>query len=63
MASHQAKATLEERSADWSIEALLKKWGLKGALLDLDSLSESSGVDYRSLVGDRSLHLLEIVAV
>ncbi|KAL0820744.1 hypothetical protein ABMA28_006565 [Loxostege sticticalis] len=33
----------QERSADWSIEALLKKWGLKGALLDLDSLSESSG--------------------
>ncbi|CAH0695625.1 unnamed protein product [Spodoptera exigua] len=28
----------QERSADWSIEALLKKWGLKGALLDLDSL-------------------------
>lgn len=53
----------QERSADWSIEALLKKWGLKGALLDLDSLSETSGVDYRALVGDRSLHLLEIVAV
>lgn len=53
----------QERSTDWSIEALLKKWGLKGALLDLDSLSESSGVDYRALVGDRSLHLLEIVAV
>ncbi|XP_068620207.1 uncharacterized protein [Battus philenor] len=35
----------QERSADWSIEALLKKWGLKGALLDLDSLSESSGVE------------------
>lgn len=50
----------QERSSDWSIEALLKKWGLKGAILDLDSLSESSGVDYRSLVGDRSLHLLEI---
>ncbi|KAH9639073.1 hypothetical protein HF086_003604 [Spodoptera exigua] len=41
----------QERSADWSIEALLKKWGLKGALLDLDSLSESSGVDYRALFG------------
>ncbi|XP_049877443.1 acyl-CoA-binding domain-containing protein 6-like [Pectinophora gossypiella] len=39
----------QERSADWSIEALLKKWGLKGSLLDLDSLSESSGVDYRSM--------------
>ncbi|KAG6461616.1 hypothetical protein O3G_MSEX012745 [Manduca sexta] len=53
----------QERSADWSIEALLKKWGLKGALLDLDSLSESSGVDYKALIGERSLHLLEIVAV
>ncbi|KAG7301178.1 hypothetical protein JYU34_014026 [Plutella xylostella] len=52
----------QERSADWSIEALLKKWGLKGALLDLDSLSESSGVDYRGLIGERSLHLLEIVS-
>lgn len=52
----------QERSADWSIEALLKKWGLKGALLDLDSLSESSGVDYRTLIGERSLHLLEIVS-
>lgn len=50
----------QERSADWSIEALLKKWGLKGALIDLDSLSENSGVDFRALVGDRSLHLLEI---
>ncbi|XP_063540509.1 acyl-CoA-binding domain-containing protein 6-like [Cydia strobilella] len=39
----------QERSTDWSIEALLKKWGLKGALLDLDSLSESSGVDYRAM--------------
>ncbi|KAJ0174350.1 hypothetical protein K1T71_010496 [Dendrolimus kikuchii] len=53
----------QERSADWSIEALLKKWGLKGSLLDLDSLSESSGVDYRALIGERSLHLLEIVSV
>lgn len=53
----------QERSADWSIEALLKKWGLKGALLDLDSLSESSGIDYRALSGEKSLHLLEIVAV
>ncbi|XP_072942618.1 uncharacterized protein [Epargyreus clarus] len=34
----------QERSADWSIEALLKKWGLKGALVDLDSLRESSGL-------------------
>ncbi|XP_023940603.2 acyl-CoA-binding domain-containing protein 6 [Bicyclus anynana] len=40
----------QERSADWSIEALLKKWGLRGALLDLDSLSESTGVDYRALI-------------
>lgn len=53
----------QERSSDWSIESLLKKWGLKGSLLDLDSLSESSGVDYHALIGERSLHLLEIVSV
>ncbi|GBP63371.1 Methyltransferase-like protein 23 [Eumeta japonica] len=50
----------QERSGDWSIEALLKKWGLKGAILDLDSLSESTGVDFRALIGERSLHILEI---
>ncbi|XP_060805626.1 acyl-CoA-binding domain-containing protein 6 [Amyelois transitella] len=42
----------QERSADWSIEALLKKWGLKGALLDLDSLTESSGVDYTFIMAE-----------
>ncbi|XP_041984539.1 methyltransferase-like protein 23 [Aricia agestis] len=53
----------QERSTDWSIEALLKKWALKGAVLDLDSLSDTTGVDFKTIIGDRSLHLLEIVSV
>lgn len=54
--------TYQERSADWSVEALLKKWGLRGALVDLESIGDITGVDYRTVVGERALHLLEITS-
>lgn len=55
--------TYQERSSDWSIEALLKKWNLKCSLIDLDSVGEVSGINYQELMGDHTIHLLEITSV
>lgn len=53
--------TYQERSSDWSIEALLKKWNLKANLIDLNSLGAICGIDFTELMGEHSIHLLEIV--
>lgn len=53
--------TYQERSSDWTIEALLKKWNLKANLIDLLSIGEVHGINFTELMGDHSIHLLEIV--
>ncbi|XP_018334431.1 methyltransferase-like protein 23 isoform X1 [Agrilus planipennis] len=50
----------QERSSDWSIEHLLVKWNLKCKVINTSSLGESAGVDIRDLVGDHTIHLLEV---
>uniref|UniRef100_A0A034V5W7 Methyltransferase-like protein 23 n=1 Tax=Bactrocera dorsalis TaxID=27457 RepID=A0A034V5W7_BACDO len=52
--------TYQERSADWSIEALLKKWKLRSVPIIIDNLGKSSGVDLLELMGNHTIHLLEI---
>ncbi|ODM94688.1 Methyltransferase-like protein 23 [Orchesella cincta] len=58
----QAKflTTYQERSADWSIEHLLKKWGLNCKHVPLNDLSNSGSVDLLGLMQDHTIHLLEI---
>ncbi|XP_014097783.2 histone-arginine methyltransferase METTL23 [Bactrocera oleae] len=52
--------TYQERSADWSIEALLKKWKLRSVPFIIDNLGKNSGVDLLELMGNHTIHLLEI---
>lgn len=53
--------TYQERSSDWTIEPLLKKWNLKANLIDLVSIGEANNINFSELMGDHSIHLLEIV--
>lgn len=52
--------TYQDRSADWSIEALLKKWKLRSVPVIIDNLGKSCGVDLLELMGNHTIHLLEI---
>ncbi|XP_014260973.1 methyltransferase-like protein 23 [Cimex lectularius] len=50
----------QERSADWSIEHLLNKWGLRCEHLSINNLGAESGIDINELMQDHTIHLLEI---
>ncbi|XP_039429488.1 histone-arginine methyltransferase METTL23 [Culex pipiens pallens] len=50
----------QERSADWCIETLLKKWHLSCNVISLDNLSAELGVDPQELMGNHTIHLLEV---
>ncbi|XP_036328531.1 methyltransferase-like protein 23 [Rhagoletis pomonella] len=52
--------TYQERSADWSIEALLKKWKLRAVPIIIDDVGKSSGIDLVELMGGHTIHLIEI---
>ncbi|XP_060535501.1 histone-arginine methyltransferase METTL23 [Cylas formicarius] len=52
--------TYQERSSDWSIEHLLAKWGLDCKVHSINNLGASGGVDIHEIIGDHSIHLLEI---
>uniref|UniRef100_A0A1B0CZ52 Uncharacterized protein n=2 Tax=Phlebotomus papatasi TaxID=29031 RepID=A0A1B0CZ52_PHLPP len=52
--------TYQERSADWSIEDLLKKWNLKAANVSLSGISAGLDISLRRLMGGHTIHLLEI---
>lgn len=52
--------TYQERSSDWSIEHLLAKWNLHCQVHNIHNLGASAGVDIHDLIGDHSIHLLEI---
>ncbi|XP_055602649.1 histone-arginine methyltransferase METTL23-like [Uranotaenia lowii] len=61
-ANPQAKFlfTYQERSSDWSIETLLKKWGLNCNVISLDNLSTELAIDPQELMGNHTIHLLEV---
>ncbi|GAB0087962.1 methyltransferase-like protein 23 [Sergentomyia squamirostris] len=52
--------TYQERSADWTIEALLKKWKLKCANVNLSETLHALDNSLRRLMGGHTIHLLEI---
>ncbi|XP_055851478.1 histone-arginine methyltransferase METTL23 [Episyrphus balteatus] len=52
--------TYQERSADWSIEALLKKWNLHAVQINIDDIGKYSGVDLIELMGGHTIHLVEV---
>ncbi|XP_020300533.1 methyltransferase-like protein 23 isoform X1 [Pseudomyrmex gracilis] len=52
--------TYQERSADWSIEHLLNKWGLSCIHIALNDLDASSNIDVYDLMQDHTIHLLDI---
>jgi len=55
-------STYQERSADWSIEPLLTKWGLKCKHIPLNELADSCEIDLLQLTQDHTIHLLEITS-
>lgn len=52
--------TYQERSSDWSIEHHLAKWNLKCQVHNINNLGSTAGIDIHNLIGDHSIHLLEI---
>lgn len=52
--------TYQERSSDWSIEHLLAKWDLECLVHNISNLGASAGLDIHELIGDHSIHILEI---
>ncbi|XP_037944935.1 methyltransferase-like protein 23 [Teleopsis dalmanni] len=52
--------TYQERSTDWSIEALLKKWNLCAVQVNIDDIGKYSGIDVLEFAGGHTIHLLEI---
>ncbi|XP_023019352.1 histone-arginine methyltransferase METTL23 [Leptinotarsa decemlineata] len=52
--------TYQDRSSDWSIEHLLAKWDLECVVHNISNLGSSVGLNIQDLVGDHSIHLLEI---
>ncbi|KAK0081915.1 hypothetical protein PV325_011385 [Microctonus aethiopoides] len=52
--------TYQERSADWSIEHLLNKWGLTCNHIPLTGLGADAGITLAELMQDHTIHLLDI---
>ncbi|KAG7209673.1 hypothetical protein KM043_011319 [Ampulex compressa] len=52
--------TYQERSADWSIEHLLNKWGLTCTHVSLAGLGSDSDININELMQDHTIHLLDI---
>lgn len=50
----------QERSTDWSIEALLKKWDLRCFSINSENIGKVSGVNIHDFMGGHTIHLLEI---
>ena len=50
----------QERSTDWSIEALLKKWDLKCVNINISQIGKESGINVKDFMQDHTIHLLEI---
>lgn len=50
----------QERSADWSVEHLLRKWSLNCRPIDIRSLGSTTKLDTNHLVQEHTIHLLEI---
>lgn len=50
----------QERSTDWSIESLLKKWQLKCSHINIDHIGEEAGVNVQEFMGGHSIYLMEI---
>lgn len=52
--------TYQERSTDWSIEALLAKWNLVCRNVNFDGVESASGINLAELLNGHTIHLLEI---
>lgn len=52
--------TFQERSSDWTIQPLLKKWDLNCINIDLESIGLTSDIDLNDILGGHSIHILEI---
>lgn len=50
----------QERSTDWSIETLLKKWELKCSHINIDQIGEEAGVNLQEFMGGHCIYLMEI---
>lgn len=63
--SHQTRFlfTYQERSSDWSIEHLLKKWNLKCHIVSLKQVEQVCPLEIDSLMNGHTIRLLEITKI
>ena len=52
---------MQERSADWCIESLLLKWGLRASYEYPHDFLRGTGIPVSDLTGDHTIFLLRIV--
>ncbi|CAO1407184.1 unnamed protein product [Diamesa tonsa] len=52
--------TYQERSSDWSLESLLRKWNLNCINVNLDRIGRDCGIDFKDYMGGHTIYLLEI---
>ena len=57
----QFLCTVQERSADWSIETLLQKWGLRASYEHPQDFLRGTGIRESDLTGDHTIFLLKIL--
>lgn len=52
--------TYQERSSDWSLQSLLKKWELNCVFIDTEPIEKYLGIDFQDLSQGHEIYLLEI---
>ena len=60
VAGCQFLCTVQERSADWSIETLLKKYSLKCDTEYPENFLKGTGISPTDLTGDHNIFVLKI---
>jgi hypothetical protein len=53
--------SVQERSADWSIETLLRKWGLVASYVYPQDFLRGTGIRESDLTGDHTIYILKII--
>ena len=57
---HQVLITVQERSADWSIEEHLLRWKLKCSYVYPSEFLSGTGVDESDLIGGHTIFILKV---
>jgi predicted nicotinamide N-methyase len=50
----------QERSSDWSLQPLLKKWDLNCVYIDYEPIERTLGIDLKDFMQNHEIYLLEV---